>query len=337
MVRVSFLIAVFTGFLITALGGYVIIPWLRKLKYGQTINEIGPTWHQTKQGTPTMGGMMFIIGTLAGVVGGYCLLLSNEKVFMDIMYQNQSISLFISVVTALAFGLIGFVDDYIKVVKKRNLGLTEKQKLVLQFAVTLAFLLAQHLIGHLSTIVTVPFWGTFDLGIIYYPIVFLGISFMVNAVNLTDGVDGLCSSVTFVVAIGFLLISATFGYYSNAMFACALAGSLVGFLVWNFHPAKVFMGDTGSMFLGGAVVAMAWAVNRPEVLVFIGIIYTIEALSVMIQMTYFKLTKGKRLFKMTPIHHHFEMCKWSEEKIVWTFTGVAALFGIISFLYMYFC
>ena len=337
MVKTSFLVAIFTGFIVSAISGFVVIPWLRKLKYGQTINEIGPTWHQTKQGTPTMGGIMFIIGTLAGVVGGYTLLLNSEQVFMDIMYQNQSISLLISMLTAMAFGLIGFIDDYIKVVKKRNLGLTERQKLVMQFGVTAAFLIAQHLIGHLSTIVTVPALGQIDLGIIYYPIVFAGIVFMVNAVNLTDGIDGLCSSVTFVVALGFLIISVTFGYYSNSIFACALAGSLTGFLVWNFYPAKVFMGDTGSMFLGGAVVAMAWTVKRPEVLVFIGIIYTIEALSVVIQMTYFKLTHGKRLFKMSPIHHHFEMCKWSEVKIVWTFSAIAALFGVFSFLYMYFC
>ena len=324
--------AAVVAFLISTVLGRILIPFLHKLKFGQTILEIGPDWHKKKQGTPTMGGIMFIVAILVSTALFYGVKIATSSVLVI-----EQWNICIGLVMALCYGIIGFIDDYIKVVKKRNLGLTAVQKLVMQFAVTIAFLLAQHLIGHLSTIVTVPFLGTYDLGIIYYPIVFLGISFMVNAVNLTDGIDGLCSSVTFVVAIGFLLISATFGYYSNAMFACALAGSLVGFLVWNFHPAKVFMGDTGSMFLGGAVVAMAWAVNRPEVLVFIGIIYTIEAVSVMIQMTYFKLTKGKRLFKMTPIHHHFEMCKWSEEKIVWTFTGVAAIFGIISFLYMYFC
>jgi len=254
---------------------------------------------------------------------------------MELMYQNQTISLLISVITAMAFGLIGFVDDYIKVVKKRNLGLTEKQKLALQFGVTIAFLVAQHLIGCLSTTVTVPFAGTIDLGIVYYPIVFAGIIFMVNAVNLTDGIDGLCSSVTFVVAMGFLVISASYGYYSNSMLACALAGGLAGFLVWNFYPAKVFMGDTGSMFLGGAVVAMAWAVRRPEVLVLIGIIYTIEALSVVIQVIYFKATHGKRLFKMSPIHHHFEMSGWSEVKIVWSFTAVAVIFAALAYAYMY--
>lgn len=337
MVRISFLVTIFTAFLVTAVSGYIVIPWLRKLKYGQTINEIGPTWHQSKQGTPTMGGIMFVIGTLAGIVGGYGLLLNSESVFMEVMYQNQTISLLISVLAAMAYGAIGFVDDYIKVVKKRNLGLTEKQKLVLQFAVTAVFLLSQHAIGHLSTIVTIPFIGAVDFGIVYYPIVFAGIVFLVNAVNLTDGIDGLCSSVTFVVALTFLMVSAIYGYYSNAIFACALAGGLAGFLMWNFYPAKVFMGDTGSMFLGGAVVAMAWAVKRPEVLVFAGFIYIVEALSVVIQVIYFKATKGKRLFKMSPIHHHYEMSGWTEVKIVCSFTAITAVCGVISFIYMYFC
>ena len=337
MVRVSFLVATFAAFLITAMSGYVFIPWLRKLKYGQTINEIGPTWHQSKQGTPTMGGLMFFVGTLVGVISGYSLLLNSEPTLMQETYQNQSISLLISVITALAFGFIGFVDDYIKVVKKRNLGLTEKQKLVLQFAVTAAFLAAQYMIGHIHTSVVIPWVGSVDLGYFYYPIVFAGITFMVNAVNLTDGIDGLCSSVTFIVALGFFMISASYGYYANSIFACALAGALAGFLVWNFYPAKVFMGDTGSMFLGGSVVAMAWAVNRPEVLVLIGIIYTIEALSVVIQVTYFKLTHGKRIFKMSPIHHHYEMSGWSEVKIVCVFSMVAIIFSGLAYLYMYMC
>ena len=337
MVRISFLVATFAAFLITAMSGYVVIPWLRKLKYGQTINEIGPTWHQSKQGTPTMGGLMFFVGTLVGVIAGYSLLLNSEPTLMQETYQNQSMSLLISVITALAFGFIGFVDDYIKVVKKRNLGLTEKQKLVLQFAVTVAFLLAQYMIGHINTAITIPWVGVVDLGYFYYPIVFAGITFMVNAVNLTDGIDGLCSSVTFIVALGFFMISASYGYYANSIFACALAGALAGFLVWNFYPAKVFMGDTGSMFLGGSVVAMAWAVNRPEVLVLIGIIYTIEALSVVIQVTYFKLTHGKRIFKMSPIHHHYEMSGWSEVKIVCVFSMVAIIFSGLAYLYMYMC
>ncbi len=335
MIRISFLIATFSAFLITAISGYVFVPWLRKLKYGQTINEIGPTWHQTKQGTPTMGGIMFFIGTLLGVIGGYSFFVANADTLMGEIINNQSISLIISMTTAFAFGLIGFVDDYIKVVKKRNLGLTEKQKLVLQFIVTIGFLLAQYSIGHLHTYVDIPFAGRFDLGFWYYPIVFIGITFMVNAVNLTDGIDGLCSSVTFVVALTFLMISASYGFYANSIFASSLAGALGGFLVWNFYPAKVFMGDTGSMFLGGSVVAMAWAINCPEILVLVGIVYTCEAMSVVIQVTYFKLTHGKRIFKMSPIHHHYEMSGWSEIKIVAVFSLVAVIFGFLSYLYMY--
>ncbi len=337
MVRISFLIATFSAFLVTALSGYVFVPWLKKLKYGQTINDVGPTWHQKKQGTPTMGGIMFFVGTIVGVLGGYLFLISNSDEFMGEMVNNQGISLFISVTTALAFGFIGLIDDYIKIVKKRNLGLTEKQKLVLQFLVTIVFLVGQYYIGHLHTYVNVPFVGQIDLGIFYYPIVFMGITFMVNAVNLTDGIDGLCSSVTFVVALTFLMISASYGFYTNSIFAASLAGALGGFLVWNFYPAKVFMGDTGSMFLGGSVVAMAWAINCPEILVLIGIVYTCEAMSVVIQVTYFKLTHGKRIFKMSPIHHHYEMSGWSEVKIVTVFSFVAVIFGFLSYLYMYMC
>lgn len=335
MIQISFLVATFSAFFITAVSGFAVIPWLRKVKYGQTINEIGPTWHKSKQGTPTMGGIMFYIGVLAGVIGGYSLLISSAEGALGGYSDVQSKSLYITVLTSLAFGLIGFVDDYIKVVKKRNLGLTEKQKLVLQFLVTAAFLVSQYSIGHISTLISVPFIGNFELGYFYYPLVFLGIIFMVNAVNLTDGIDGLCSSVTFVVALTFIIVSSSYGYYSNSIYACALAGALGGFLIWNFYPAKVFMGDTGSMFLGGSVVAMAWAVDRPEILLFAGIIYTCEALSVVIQVSYFKITKGKRIFKMSPIHHHFEMSGWSEIKIVWVFSAVAAVFGLISFYYMF--
>ncbi|MEG1800527.1 MAG: phospho-N-acetylmuramoyl-pentapeptide-transferase, partial [Oscillospiraceae bacterium] len=211
----------------------------------------------------------------------------------------------------------------------------EKQKIAGQIVVTTLFLIGQTMIGHVSTLVNIPIIGQFQIDNLYYPLVFIGIIFMVNAVNLTDGIDGLCSSVTFIVALGFMVISAAYGYYTNAMFAVSLAGALGGFLVWNFFPARVFMGDTGSMFLGGAVVAMAWAINRPEILVLIGIVYTCEALSVVIQVTYFKLSHGKRIFKMSPIHHHFEMCGWSEVKIVWIFSSVAAVFAVLSFIYMY--
>ena len=330
MLRISFLITGILAFLITAVSGFVLIPWLKKVKFGQTIKEIGPTWHRTKQGTPTMGGLMFYLGSMVAVCAGLYMILSQLKEITGAVYTNQVLSLCISMATALGFGFIGFVDDYIKVVKKRNLGLKARYKIAGQIVVTALFLYGQYYIGHISTYVEIPFIGGIDLKYFYWPIAFLGIIFMVNAVNLTDGIDGLCSSVSFIVALGFMVISAAYGYYTNALFAVAVAGACAGFLVWNFYPAKVFMGDTGSMFLGGAVCAMAWAVNRPEILLFMGIIYTCEALSVVIQVSYFKATHGKRIFKMSPIHHHYEMSGWSEIKIVTVFTLVRAVFAALA-------
>lgn len=332
MIRISFLITALLAFAITALSGFALIPWLRKLKFGQTIKEIGPTWHRSKQGTPTMGGLMFYLGSIAAVCAGLGIAMKEIQTISGVVYTNQIISLSISMLTALGFGIIGFVDDYIKVVKKRNLGLKARYKIAGQIVVTAAFLYGQYYIGHISTLVNIPFTDiNIQLGMAYYPIVFLGIIFMVNAVNLTDGIDGLCSSVTFIVALGFMVISAAYGFYTNALFAVAIAGACAGFLVWNFYPAKVFMGDTGSMFLGGAVVAMAWAINRPEIILLICFIYTCEALSVVIQMSYFKITHGKRIFKMSPIHHHYEMSGWSEVKIVTVFTAVSAVFAVLSY------
>lgn len=333
MIRISFLVTGLVAFGITALSGFALIPWLKKVKYGQTIKEIGPTWHQSKQGTPTMGGLMFALGSIVGICGGYFLLIGGIKTLVGATYTNQVISMIISMLTALSFGAIGYIDDHIKVIQKRNLGLSAKYKIVMQVVVTTLFLVGQYYIGHISTLIDLPFIGQLELGYFYYPIAFLGIIFMVNAVNLTDGIDGLCSSVTFIVALGFMMISAAYGFYTNALFAIAIAGGCGGFLAWNFYPAKVFMGDTGSMFLGGAVVAMAWAINRPEILLIMGIIYTCEAMSVVIQMTYFKITHGKRIFKMSPIHHHFEMSGWSEVKIVTVFSAIALIFAALAFIY----
>ena len=332
MLRMSFLIAGLLAFAITAISGFALIPWLRKLKFGQTIKEIGPTWHRSKQGTPTMGGLMFYLGSVAAICAGLSLMMKELKTIAGVVYTNQVFSLVISMMAALGFGIIGFVDDYIKVVKKRNLGLKAIYKIIGQTFVTSAFLYGQYYIGHINTTLTIPFTEiSFELGMWYYPVVFLAIIFMVNAVNLTDGIDGLCSSVSFVVALGFMVISAAYGYYANALFAVAIAGACAGFLVWNFYPAKVFMGDTGSMFLGGAVVAMAWAVNRPEILIFTGLIYACEALSVVIQVTYFKATHGKRIFKMSPIHHHYEMSGWSEVKIVTVFSIVQLVASVLAY------
>lgn len=324
MSSLSTVAAAVISFGLTAAMGFWFIPFLRKVHYGQTINDIGPTWHKNKQGTPTMGGIMFIIGVVIAVAAGYGILSAQTGVLSNPSYAVQNTRLIAGLIMALCFGFVGFVDDYIKVVKKRNLGLTAKQKLVMQFLIAILYLLTLYLSGDTSTEIWFPLIGYLNFGIFYYPLMVLFIVFITNAVNLTDGIDGLASSVTFVAAIGFMLITMIMGFTGMGILATALAGACIGFLVWNFHPAKVFMGDTGSMFLGGMVVALAFGVGLPAILILVGILYIIEALSVVIQVTSFKLT-GKRIFKMSPIHHHFEMSGYSEVKIV-------ALFSLITLI-----
>ena len=321
-------LAVVVGFVATLLLGKVLIPFLHKLKYGQTILDIGPKWHKSKQGTPTMGGIMFIVGTILATGVAYTVYTVTGKRGFDAVEAASAVRLWSGIVMAAAFGAMGFVDDYIKVVKKRNLGLTEKQKLVIQAVITATYLAVLYLSGDTSTTVAIPFLGQWDMGLLYYPVMFLGIIFIVNAVNITDGIDGLCSCVTFVVALGYMIIANILGFTGMNLLAAALGGSLVAFLIYNFNPAKVFMGDTGSMFLGGLVVAFAFGMGIPAILVFTALLYIIEALSVVIQVTYFKLTHGKRLFKMSPILHHFEMSGYSEVKICVTFSLVA-LAGVV--------
>lgn len=335
MARLSLIITAFSSLAITAFSGCLLVPWLRKLKFGQTIKEIGPTWHAGKNGIPTMGGLMFYIGSLSGIGLGYTSLLAAAPDLMGSAWAGENAKVVIAVTTALAFGLVGFIDDYIKVVKKRNLGLLARYKVVMQVLITGAFLATLHINGILTTIITLPWIGAVDLGYAFYPLAFLLIIFLVNAVNLTDGIDGLCPSVTFFVMLGIMLISGYLGYTMVALVAAGFAGGCGGFLAWNFHPAKVFMGDTGSMFLGGAVVALGFCMGRPELLILLGIIYVIEAASVVIQVTYFKLTHGKRIFKMSPIHHHFEMSGWSEVKIVAVFSVITIAFVMLAALFVY--
>ncbi len=335
----GFVVAAVVSFLAAALSGKGFVPLLRKLKAGQTIKEIGPNWHKSKEGTPTMGGVIFIVGMTAGLVAGVVALLASrlepESDFLwDAPYVMRLLGGFLM---ALAYGFVGFVDDYIKVVKKQNLGLRAKQKLLLQIFVAAAYLLSMEFAGALSTVITVPFLGQFDFGIFYYPFSMFVIVGTVNAVNLTDGIDGLAASVTFAASAGFLVITGLLNAYGLSVFAASLCGALLGFLLYNFHPAKVFMGDTGSLFLGGAVAALAFGLNLPILLVPVGIIYIIEAMSDIIQISYFKLSGGKRVFKMAPIHHHFEMCGWSEMKIVVVFTCISVLgsaFAIYSVFWL---
>ncbi len=322
------IIVALIALVISAVTGIFLIPYLKKLHFGQTILEIGPKWHKAKQGTPIMGGFMFIFGSIIATTCGFFIWESANN-SIDIIDNTRSLKLFAGIAFALLCSMIGFADDYIKAIKKRNLGLNSKQKLILQFIFAILYLWVLYLLGDRATTITFPFFGAVDFKIFYYPIMVLFITFLVNAVNLTDGIDGLCGTVTAVASLSFMMICVSLAQYEQAIFAIALAGGCVGFLVWNLHPAKVFMGDTGSMFLGGAIVSFGMATRQHLILVLVGIIYVCEALSVVLQVISFKTT-GKRIFKMSPIHHHFEMCKWNEYKIVIVFTLVGLAAGIIA-------
>ena len=318
------------GFAVSAVSGYFLIPYLHKLHFGQTILDIGPSWHKNKQGTPTMGGFMFIIAILIASVVGYFMLGQGES---DLWHGTRmEIARYWGVILlAASFGIIGFVDDYIKVVKKRNLGLTAIQKLIMQFVAAGLYMLILYTAGDTSTVLIIPFLGQLDLGLLYFPLCVVGIVYITNSVNLTDGLDGLCGSVTCVSALGFMMVSAAMGFGGINLLATALAAACLGFLVWNFYPAKVFMGDTGSMFLGGMVTGLAFGVGMPLILAFLGIIYICESMSVVLQVISFKTT-GKRIFKMSPIHHHFEMCGLSEVKIDFAFSAITAVGAVLAVL-----
>ncbi len=322
------------SFAVTTLLGFIVIPYLRKLKFGQTILDIGPNWHKEKQGTPTMGGVMMVAGVLLALAIGFAFSYFTEGDFALEMRSAYHFKIMIAgIVMALCMGGIGFLDDYIKVVKKRNLGLTAKQKTFMQLLVSATYLLTLALAGMKTTYI--PFIGPVDIssgiGLIFWPIAFMFIYGFTNAVNLTDGLDGLASSVTLVVACAFMLASGSMALGAMNALSAALAGACAGFVVWNAKPAKVFMGDTGSMFLGGMVVALSFGIGRPILLLLMGCVYLIEALSVMLQVMYFKKTK-KRLFKMAPIHHHFEMSGFSEQKVVLLFSVVAFIGCFIALL-----
>ncbi len=306
------------AFPLTALLGYLLLPVLRALKAGQSIREVGPTWHNYKAGTPMMGGLMFVFATIV------CLLVNIPSM--------EDYSVFYVLMLALCFGFIGFLDDFTKIRHHQNLGLTSLQKAMLQMAVSAVFLYAMYRSGVMDTHLYIPFFNVrFDLHPIVY--VFFAMFVMVgcvNAVNLTDGVDGLSSSVTLPVMVFFTAASVALGKYDLALLPASLVGGLIAYLFYNWHPAKVFMGDTGSLFLGGVVCALAFALEMPLILVLVGFVYVCEVMSDILQVGYFKLTHGKRLFKMAPIHHHFEMCGWKEEKIVLSFAAVSALMCLLA-------
>ena len=313
----SVYISLFLSFILTTAIAPIFIPFLLKLKVGQTVRDDGLESHLKKNGTPTMGGIIILIGFIGGSVI-FCSRYSNT---IPIMLMT------------IGFGLIGFIDDYIKVVLKRSMGLRAWQKLLLQIIVTAIFAVYLTKVAGVNLLLRVPFTNGYmlDLSWFSYVILFIAVLGTVNGANLTDGVDGLASSVTIVIAIYFAIIAVleNMGLEPTSL---ALIGSLLGFLVFNCYPAKVFMGDTGSLALGGYVIATAYMLNMPLYVIIVAVIYLVENISVMLQVSYFKITKGKRLFKMAPIHHHFEKSGWSETKVVTVFTIVSIFAAVIGYL-----
>ncbi|WHH58890.1 phospho-N-acetylmuramoyl-pentapeptide-transferase [Petroclostridium sp. X23] len=308
--------SVLIAFFICVISGPLLIPVLRKLKFGQSILEIGPQWHAKKSGTPTMGGIIFILAAIITTL----LLVKDVKVL-------------IILATSVAFGIIGFIDDYIKVVLKRNLGLTASQKFLAQTVAAVGFTIFLYHSGYINNEIYVPFLsGLISLEWwIFIPFTVFVILATVNSVNLTDGLDGLAAGITVAVSVFFTVVAFILKDYNTAAFSAAITGGCMGFLLFNAHPAKVFMGDTGSLFLGGAICSVAIALKMPLFLIIVGGIYLIETLSVIMQVTSFKFT-GKRIFKMSPIHHHFEMIGWKETKVVTVFVTATIILCIIGFL-----
>lgn len=312
------LITAVAGGILSGLIGVLLLPVLRALKAGQSIREVGPTWHNNKAGTPMMGGLFFILGAIICIVGNLAIMVDYTVLYV--------------LALSLCFGLVGFLDDFCKAKFKRNLGLTSIQKALLQMAVSAIFVYLLYKQDPSRCNIYIPFVDTY---LQLHPLLYVFFSMFImigcdNAVNITDGVDGLCGSVTLPVMIFFTAVAVAMGKYDLAILPAALVGGLIAYLFFNWHPAKVFMGDTGSLFLGGVVCAMAFALDMPLILILVGFVYIIETLSVILQVGYFKLTHGKRIFKMSPIHHHFEMCGWKEVKIVLVFTAVSAVMCIIA-------
>ena len=315
----TFVVPVLISFAISALLGPVVIPYLRKLKVGQTTRDDGPQSHLKKNGTPTMGGIMILLA----VVITSLLYMKNYPKILPILFLT------------LGFGIIGFIDDYIKVVLKRSMGLRAWQKMALQIVVTGLFVYYLMTFHPEMLLMKIPFLSgkLLDLGILSIPAVFVVVIGTVNGTNFTDGLDGLASSVTVMVATFFSVVA--IGTNSGIEpITCAVVGALLGFLLFNVHPASVFMGDTGSLALGGFVAGTAYMLQMPIFIVIVGAIYLIEVLSVMMQVSYFKITKGKRIFKMAPIHHHFELCGWSETRVVAVFSIVTALLCLVALMAM---
>ena len=323
---IEFISVALAIFVLTVILEKLIIPILQSHKVGQRILEIGPRWHKNKAGTPTMGGICFIMAILV--------IMSITSIIVATKGEAKSlIPLALALGLATLNGLIGFFDDYTKLVKKQNEGFTAKQKIVLQSLAAIIYLAAMGLTDNINTALHIPFTSvSLELGAFYYVFAFVLIIGFVNSVNLTDGIDGLASSVTLVVGIFFSVVAFVYDMRMLALLGACLIGATAGFLIYNFYPARVFMGDTGSLFLGGLVVGATFVLDEPMIIFLVGIIYLIEAASDIIQVGVFKLSGRKiRVFKMAPIHHHFEKCGWSEIKIVAIFSLVTAIFCVIAF------
>ena len=320
---INYIITAALVFLLTVLLARKVIPILKSHKVGQKILDIGPRWHKSKEGTPTMGGISFILSILLVMTGFF--------VYYGVKGRaSELIPLALTLGLATVNGMIGFVDDYTKLVKKQNEGLLAYQKFLLQVVAAVLYILVLKRTGYLDTVLYIPYFGKeFDIGLWYYPLAVVLITGIVNSVNLTDGIDGLASSETLVVGIFLAVVSFVTGNINLGFVSASLVGATLGFLVYNFYPARVFMGDTGSLFLGGAVVGAAFMINNPLIVLVFGFMYVLESISVMLQVGCFKLTH-KRIFKMAPIHHHFEKCGWSEIKIVTVFSVMTALFCVLA-------
>lgn len=319
----TYILSFIVAFGVTAIAGQILIPVLRRLKAGQSIREDGPTWHMSKQGTPTMGGLMFILAIAVAVLtaGWEEMSLGNRNHLYVFLF-------------ALVFGVIGFIDDFQKLRHHANEGLTAPQKFLLQLAAAIAFTVLLRQTGYLTPNLYIPFFNVeyampWVVYMVFAAFVMVG---TVNAVNLTDGIDGLATGVTLPVALFYMAVSAWYGRNDLTILSAALAGGLAAFLIYNFHPAKVFMGDTGSLFLGGMVCGLAFALNLPMVIPIVGLIYVVEVLSDIIQVVYFKKTHGKRFFRMAPLHHHLEMGGWSETKLFCVFSGITLALCVVAFL-----
>ncbi|MDU5569664.1 MAG: phospho-N-acetylmuramoyl-pentapeptide-transferase [Peptoniphilus harei] len=315
----NYLVNIGLGLILSLILGKILIPVLKRLHAGQSIREEGPKSHMVKSGTPTIGGLIFLF----------------SAIITTLLTGNFKVSVFMILFSTLAFGAVGFIDDYIKVVMKRNLGLRAYQKLFLQILTAVILIIYQYNSKHMGTDLYIPFLKDYrSIGVFYIPFIIFVIVGTVNSVNLTDGLDGLSSSVTIICLLFFNVVAVKFQRYEIAAFSLALAGALIGFLFFNKYPAKVFMGDTGSLALGGAISAIALLLNVPLILPIAGGIYFIETLSVIIQVVSFK-TRGKRIFLMSPLHHHFEQKGWHEKKIVAVFSLVELILCIISYLILF--